>query len=781
MKHFKKLSCLLLLAVLLLFPPNGSSCGPYFPDAVFTYQKRPGAPLNSYAQGHLGVVLPTFTRSYLLIAYRYLAGRPLSQSEREGAVSYWRWSYENTWREDSKEEDPVQEWLAARKRAAGAETTAKDIPTYQRDLGGYGGYENCLADSFHTAALTLTDRARRFGSDRAAVAEWVKGQDMVFSDCDRADKVIPPALPENSPAWLKADRQYQIAAAHFYSRSFDQAMQMFDGIASDSSSPWHGIAPYLAARSMIRKGTLPDTLGEESLRNAEARLTKIINDQAASNLHDAARHLLEYIAFRIRPDQRNAELAKSLAGPQADRNFEQDIIDYGWSLDHLTSNQPQSGTPESANKLQSWAQESEQRLAHVRGANELTDWLMTFEEPGALSRGHAIERWRKLHSLPWLLAALAKIDASDKAAAELLGAAEQVPAASPAYPTLLHHRVRLLIQAGKSEKARGLLEEFLSSPQPQLTASSRNLFLSQRMRLAESFDDFLAHASRPVVDVDFGDGEFDSCDAKTCNDVLYGKTVKNNPVLRFDREAALTLNLRLPVELLAQSAIGTQLPEPLRGEVAVAAWTRAALLTRHDVAATLVPEMERAYPIMKDQLEGYLAANPEEKKQAALFVILHFPGMRPYVNAGAARTTKIEKIDNYRDNWWCADVGGAADQINFEKDVSLSSKDRNYGVPKDAPGAPAFLSAEQSKSAVSEWALLSGLGAGSSYLTRQILAWAQEHPQDPRLAEALHYAIRSTRYGCADAKVSSLSQKAFRLLHEKYPNSKWTKQTPYWY
>ncbi|HEY6305169.1 MAG TPA: hypothetical protein VI488_01770 [Candidatus Angelobacter sp.] len=770
MKHWKKLSGLLLLAALLLFPPNGNSCGPFFPDAVFTYQKRPGGPLKWYAEGHLGVLLPSFTPSYLVIGYRYLAGRPLSPGERDQAISYWRWSYQSPFSEGgNQEKDPVQEWLAARKLAVGAETTAKGIPTYERDLAGYGGYENCLADSFHTAALTLTDRARRFGGDRAAVVEWVKGQDMVFSDCSN-DKAIPEALPEASPAWLKADRHYQVAAAYFYSRSFDQAAQGYDEIARDSNSPWHGIAPYLAARSMIRKGTLPDTLDKDALHNAEARLTKIMNDPTASNMHDAARRIFTYLALRIRPQERNVELAKSLAGPKPDRDFTQDLIDYAWSLDRLIGDQPVSGTPD--------FDESQSRLAQARDANEMTDWLMTFQESGPGWLDHAIERWRKLHSLPWLVAALAKVDAMDQAARELLRAAEQVPPASPAYATVLHHRVRLLIQAGENDKARALLQEFLNSP--QFTSSSRNLFIAQRMRLPTSYPDFLAYAPRTVVDDDYEDGYFGSCAAKACDELLYGGAVKEKSELRFDRDAALTLNLRLPLELMARAATGEELPEPLRGEVAVAAWTRAVMLERHDLAATLVPEMKKAYPVLREQLDSYLAAKPEEKKHAAWFVILHFPGMRPYVNTGEPRNTKIESIDNYRDNWWCGDMGADVGTMTSGRG-EVGSAGSKPAFPRDAPPSPAFLTPEQAKKAGAEWQTLAASGGGGGYLTRQTLAWAKEHPQDPRLAEALHYAVRSTRFGCDAGKVSSLSHKAFTLLHERYPNSKWAKETPYWY
>jgi hypothetical protein len=784
MKHLKKLSCLLFVAGLLLFPPNGTSCGPFFPDAVFTYQQRPGAPLKWFAEGNLGVVLPGFTRSYLVIAYRYLAGRPLSQSERGGAIGYWRWSYENPWGQDgSKEKEPVQEWLAARKRAVGAETTAKDIPTYDRDLAGYGGYENCLADSFHTAALTLTDRARRFGGDQAAVVEWVKGQDMVFSDCSN-DQAIPEPLPETSPAWLKADRQYQIAAAYFYSRWFDLAAHEFDQIASDRGSPWRSSAPYLAARAMIRKSTISDAPRGDALQNAESRLQKILNDPVQSAMHRAAGQMLAYIEFRLHRPQRNAELARLLSGPRPDPDFYQDLIDYTRSMDSPIAYGPESfpgadhGTPLYDTKLQEWEQQQLQGLAQLRATNEMTDWTFTFAEPGVVSRDHAIQRWRKLHSLPWLVAAVSKINATDNAAMELLGAAAQVPVASPAYATVLYHRARLLMQAGHSDKARTLLDEFLNSPPPQLTASSLNLFLGPRMRLATSFPDFLSHAPRPA-DVRIEEGFFFACETSTCDDLLYSGTAKDKLGLRFDRDAALTLNLRLPLELMARAATGTELPEPLRGEMAVAAWTRAAMLDRHELAATLVPEMEKAYPAMKEHLENYLAAKPEEKKQAALFVILHFPGMRPYVNSGVARGTEIEKIDNYRDNWWCADMGAHVEGMNFENEIPGSGS--KPVIPPDAPPSPAFLTPEQAKSAGAEWQTLAASGSGAGYLARKTLAWVQEHPQDPRLAEALHYVVRSTRYSCDAEKTSSLSHRAFTLLHERYPNSKWAKQTPYWF
>jgi hypothetical protein len=141
----------------------------------------------------------------------------------------------------------------------------------------------------------------------------------------------------------------------------------------------------------------------------------------------------------------------------------------------------------------------------------------------------------------------------------------------------------------------------------------------------------------------------------------------------------------------------------------------------------------------------------------------------------------MDRIDNYRDNWWCTDVGAQVDQINYVKDESLSREGLTVALPKEVSAPPSFLSPDQQKAADAEWQQLARSGAGSSYLTRETLAWAKAKPQDPRVPEALHFAVRSTRYGCDDAQVSKLSHQAFRLLHSRYPNSKWAKQTPYWY
>jgi len=80
-----------------------------------------------------------------------------------------------------------------------------------------------------------------------------------------------------------------------------------------------------------------------------------------------------------------------------------------------------------------------------------------------------------------------------------------------------------------------------------------------------------------------------------------------------------------------------------------------------------------------------------------------------------------------------------------------------------------------------EWEKLSSLGTAPNYLCHQVIEWAQRNPEDPRVPEALHLAVKSTRYGCTDPDTSQLSKTVFQLLHKRYSRSNWARKTKYWY
>lgn len=792
MNSRKKLFSIAITLFLLLVPPNGNSCGPFLPDAVFIYGTHPGAPLPQYARGNLGVVLPDFHYHYLFVAYRYFAGRPLHADEIDQMIGFWKWRLISPWADEKSIPDPVSEWAEARKLVATAASQAAQISTDRR-FGQYSDYHNCLPDAFHTAALKLKGLSQKFGPANNDVQEWLRGQDMVFSDCD-AQNNIPPQPPENSSAWLKADRQYQIAAAYFYSGNFDQAAQEFDRIAADSSSPWHSIAPYLAARAFIRKGTLKDetpAVDKAAMNEAQTRLKKIIADPALSDIHSASRKLLAYIAIRLDPGDRVRQLAPLMNAQHSDPNLRQDLIDYVHGLDSLQgdsqSTAGEEATAADKAKIKQAMETQFASMAELRKGDELTDWILTYAYATDSAQQNALSQWRKLHTAPWLVAAISKTAISNPETSELLQAAERLPATSPAFPTVTYYRLRLLIEKGAGEQARTLLDSLLPQFRKTLTLASLNLFLVLRMDLSRSLDEFLSYAALPVVgsDDDSGYASWSGyCGEKDCPDVFSAKPEKQLEQ-RFDRETAMVLNARLSLQQLAQAAGNKALPEKLRGELAANTWARAVVLGHDEIAVSLIPQVAQRYPQLKALLENYATkTNQQDKWHSALFMVLSNPGLRPYVNAGFARDTNIDGIDNFRDNWWCGDMGVQPGVSNFKygeftwprRITKLDAK-----LPKDTPPYPPFLSDAQVGEAEAEWAKLSVSGAAPNYLAMKTLEWAKESPDDPRIPEALHLAVRSTRYGCTDKGTTAWSKKAFELLHSQYPKSTWAKQTPYWF
>jgi hypothetical protein len=98
-------------------------------------------------------------------------------------------------------------------------------------------------------------------------------------------------------------------------------------------------------------------------------------------------------------------------------------------------------------------------------------------------------------------------------------------------------------------------------------------------------------------------------------------------------------------------------------------------------------------------------------------------------------------------------------------------------VPK-VVAAPSFLAATQLEEARREFAALAELEDAKSFLGQQVLKWAEETPDDPRLPEALFIAVKaneSYKYGCNGWQFDEeIQAQAKALLREKYPDSAWT-------
>ena len=129
----------------------------------------------------------------------------------------------------------------------------------------------------------------------------------------------------------------------------------------------------------------------------------------------------------------------------------------------------------------------------------------------------------------------------------------------------------------------------------------------------------------------------------------------------------------------------------------------------------------------------------------------------------------MRNLDNFRNNWWCKQLS------------SFDQKRRGGGDSDQLDLFPKFLTEAERSAVESELKKLEELDTAPNEIGKRIVPWARTHGGDPRVPEALHLVVRATRYGCTDKETANYSKAAFDLLHKRYPNSEWTKKTPYYF
>jgi len=324
-------------------------------------------------------------------------------------------------------------------------------------------------------------------------------------------------------------------------------------------------------------------------------------------------------------------------------------------------------------------------------------------------------------------------------------------------------------------EARGLLDDAVGKARASFNNSFLNQLLNLRMAVAVNLEDFLKYSQRLPAGLSFNDDgreipEDLNEDSETTSG-LRGKQL-------FDNDAARTLNQAMPLVILKEAAASKILAEHLRRDLTQAAWLRAVLLGDDNTARELVPTLKELVPKISPLLDDFTnASQPDAARFAALYAWLKFPGLEPVVDAGIIRRADLGEQDVYRDNWWCGSAFPAGlvttDEKNEKKDGSE--------FKLDLETLPVFLTKPQRAEAAKEYSMLMALGAAPNYLCRQVVQWGTKNPDDPRVPEALHLAVKSTRYGCTNKETGRWSEAAFDLLHKRYPTSTWAKQTPYWF
>lgn len=730
------------VALLAMISVAGKSCGPYFTEAVFVVATGPDS-LQDVLEGKPVVIQPQFFFTNLALAYRMMTGPALTAEERKSVLAA---------RRDRMSAEVQTDGLASWVKVSQTTNNEAPInPDHTLPGSSWQTYPNCLDDSFATAARTLSERTKTYPEATAELTDWLRGQNAVFSNCSTQTGQMPAEAPPGSALWLQQDRAYQTAAAHFYRMEWPKARKDFELVAADHASPWHDLADYLIARSLIRQATLGVDSGFEKspMGEAQQQLKHVIS--GGGPYAASASQLLNLVEFRLDPSKEAARLGDNLLkpGPQLGQN----LTELSFAFDHMSSEQI-----DAAKK------------------SDLVDWVMSMRLGG---EDHSAERWRQTRNLAWLTAAMTHLQNPDP---ELMKAAAEVPPDSPAWATLTFLRLRLM---NDHAAARNQLQQALARlAVERATRSTMNLFTMLAQSKTLSLAEFAKLAPMEPAGFD-EDGYMPMAAARddtgSKDPTMAGLPVNVLDAKRLDVEAATVFNERLPLAALIPLVLDSKWPKQLRFELAMAVWTRAVLLDKPDEARRLTPVMIEGEPGWKPWLAAYGAATTEdERRVTSLLALMRFPSVRPYVNSGAGREEGFVGYSSYRDNWWCARMGRQQDwrysystSYNYRDGAEISSSPEKLSE-KLAP----FISPAMAGEAQQERAKLETIGDAPTYFGKEALAWVKAHPEDPRNAEVLAFAFRAMRNGCNLEASTATRHQVFDTLHARYPHSEWATYFP---
>lgn len=418
-------------------------------------------------------------------------------------------------------------------------------------------------------------------------------------------------------------------------------------------------------------------------------------------------------------------------------------------------------------------------------SDELSEWILTLQTKDPRAYRHALSKWRKTDSPAWLLTSLVKAEKTSPRLNELMRAGEKITRDDPAYPTVVYHLIRLKADLGNKIEARRLLDEIISWQPGVLPVSAQNQFLELRLQLARGLNEFLKSAQRkPVFFYEDGrlgklsdllemtkqywNPRYDKPKEEYDRDLdeMYKDLLPWDDRFSFDEKTTDIFNWHFPTQLLAEAARNPNLPDYLKRSFVLAAWTRATLLHNDEVALGIAPEVLKVEPKLTSVFEPYLKARTiKERRNAALYVLLKFPDLSPFVQGGIPTFTTSEELDYYfQDSWWC-ELG----KVDYDEQFNE--------IPKVVP-KPGFLTPAQLEAARREHLALAALGEGKSYLGKQVIAWAKASPSDPRIPEALFIASKaneSYKYGCQGWESDETSKTELEsILRRRYPLNPWT-------
>ena len=594
---------------------------------------------------------------------------------------------------------------------------------------------NCQMDAFRTAEATFLDRKSRYGSGSIELGRWIEAQIKVFAQCSGETAFDPPSPP--MPSWQpleRHDRRYQIAAAHFYAGRYREAASRFGDIGRSADSPWRNLGRYLVGRSLVREATVNANDPPRYLDMALEAYRELEAEPAYVAEFPSVAGQIRFIRATIDPVGVRRELERSILDDPASVSA-RDMTDYSYL-------RRRAG------------------LAPGMGETDYERWLWHATDYRNSAPEGAAGQWRIERSLPWLYVALlrASPDLGETTLTELLEAAEAVQDDAAGYVNVLLQRLRIMGLLGQGDAGLRLAEEVIGKV--GLSRSQTNRIRLAAAELTRRWPDYLRWASLRPLSLPWGDavlGLPDNYSRITTNTSLFGK------------EATDAVNSYFTSPMI-EEVVGTAgLSDFQRGRLAIAGWTKAMLAEDLDSAVRLAGHVRRYVPWLERDMATF--EQGRDKHFEAARIVFDYPAFSPWLEPGAGRvytyTRPYRQIPDHVtygstwSGWWCVAW-------------------RTYRIDESTLRGPRFSGYTDAELATIRGVVDYRRTAATTAFGPHVIRYARDHLDDPRVPRALHRLVFATRHAC-HAAPGNVSQAAYALLHEHFPDSEWAAKTPYWY
>ena len=374
----------------------------------------------------------------------------------------------------------------------------------------------------------------------------------------------------------------------------------------------------------------------------------------------------------------------------------------------------------------------------------------------------AVEQWRVEQSLPWLYVTLARASSAldDVMLIELLKAAEAVSQDTPGHFNLLMQRIRILGLLRRTDDGLRLAEEAIGK---SLDRSRINRIRIATANSTSNWTDYFQWASLKPLSLPWTD-DFARRMPSNFNPITTDTSL-------FGKDTTDLLNGYFTASMIEEVIDTPGLSDYQRGRLAIAGWTKAMLADDLVSASKLAALIRRHVPWLDRDLALFEQA--KDKHFEAARIIFDYPAFSPWMESGAGRVytgwggdrqipDHVTKGQNWP-SWWCSTRWG------------------NYEIDEEMLQNPRFSHYSESELAeirkVVEYRETSVTAAFGPHVIR----YARDHLDDPNVPRTLHRLVFATRHACYWSVPGKISQAAYALLHENFPNTEWAAKTPYWY